>query len=180
MTTVVGLDLSLTATGICYADGSTRTIKTKQDHGDRRLLHIAAAVAEAIDPDTTLAVVEDLPVHAMAAGITAMVHGVVRSVLLENNIPYALIPAASLKAYATGSGAATKIQMASAASKRMGVVLEFADDNECDAWWLRTAGLDWLGEPLFNLPASQREHLTGLNRKGKPKVKWPTMPKAVA
>lgn len=178
MTTVIGLDLSLTGTGICYPDGSTLTVKTRQEDGDARLLPIAEAVCLAIGSGVDLAVIEDLPTHAHSAGITGMVHGVVRSELIQAGVPYALVTPATLKAYATGNGTADKTAMAIAALKRAGV--EFSDDNRCDSWWLRAAGMDWLGEPLFELPVSQREHLTGLNRKGKPKVKWPTMPKAVA
>lgn len=165
MVNVLGLDLSLTGTGICYPDGSTLTVKTRQDDGDARLLQIAEAVCLAIGGGVDLAVIEDLPTHAYAAGITGMVHGVVRSELIQAGVPYALVTA-------------DKTAMAIAALKRAGV--EFSDDNRCDSWWLRAAGMDWLGEPLFDLPAAQREHLTGLNRKGKPKVKWPAMPKAVA
>jgi Holliday junction resolvasome RuvABC endonuclease subunit len=157
MITVIGLDLSLTGTGIAYADGSTATVKTRPAEGDRRLLHIAEAVALAAGTGTTLAVIEDLPTHAKSAGITGMVHGVVRAVLLEHGVPYVLIAPATLKAYATGSGSGDKTGMALAAYKRAGV--EFADDNQCDAYWLRAAGLDRLGEPLFDLPAAQRARL---------------------
>jgi Holliday junction resolvasome RuvABC endonuclease subunit len=179
MATVIGLDLSLTGTGICYPDGSTLTVKTRQDDGDARLLQIAEAVGIVLGSwDVDLAVIEDLPTHAYAAGITGMVHGVVRSELIQAGVPYALVVPSTLKAYATGKGSGDKTPMALAAFKRAGV--EFADDNQCDAWWLRAAGLEWLGEPLFELPAVQREALVGVNRKGKPKVKWPEMPKAVA
>lgn len=166
MTTVIGLDLSLTATGIAYADGSTTTIKTRLADGDRRLLHIQAAVTEALDPDTTLAVIEDLPTHAHSAGITGMVHGAVRALLLDHDVPYVLLTAATLKAYATGRGNVDKTAMALAAFKRGGV--EFTDDNQCDAWWLRVAGLDRLGSAPFELPAAQRDRLD--------KPKWPTLP----
>lgn len=162
---VLGLDLSLTATGIAYPDGTTYTVKTRLADGDRRLLRIQAAVAEAIDPGTTLAVVEDLPTHAKAAGITGMVHGAVRAVLLENDVPYVLVTPATLKAYATGSGNADKTAMTLAAYKRSG--LEFANDNEVDAWWLRLAGLDRLGVAPILMPAGQRARLD--------KATWPTL-----
>ncbi|MGX1909036.1 Holliday junction endonuclease [Streptomyces phaeochromogenes] len=170
--TVIGLDLSLTATGIAYMDGTTATIKTVQKDGDRRLLHIAEAIRWAAgegqgpmgtDVRPTLAVLEDLPKHAMAAGITGMVHGVARAILLELGIPYATVVPATLKAYATGKGSGDKTPMAMAAYKRTGQ--EFADDNQCDAAWLRWAGLDWLGVPEFELPKTQRERLA--------KAKWP-------
>lgn len=169
---VIGLDLSLTGTGIAYRSGATRTIKTRPADGDRRLLTIAeeirnalgGSLAIALGTPVQLAVLEDLPKHAMAAGITGMVHGIARAVLLEAGVPYALIAPATLKAYATGKGAGDKTVMALAAYKRAG--LEFDDDNQCDAWWLRQAGLDHLGVPEFVLPQAQRDRLT--------KAKWPT------
>jgi Holliday junction resolvasome RuvABC endonuclease subunit len=167
---VIGLDLSLTGTGIAYRDGSASTVKTRPADGDRRLLAIAEAVRIAVGgadtglgPAVDLAVLEDLPKHAMAAGITGMVHGVVRAVLLEASVPYALIAPATLKAFATGKGSGDKTPMAMAAYKRAG--REFGDDNQCDAWWLRAAGLDWLGAPEFALPQTQRDRLA--------KAKWP-------
>lgn len=164
---VLGLDLSLTATGVCLTDGLTLTIKTNAAFGDRRLVHIADALTSMLGDTPTgsldLAVIEDLPKHAMAAGITGMVHGVARAALIRAGIPYALVVPATLKAYATGRGAGDKSAMILAAYKRAGV--EFANDNEADAWWLRAAGLDRLGHPLFPLPAVQRARLD--------KAKWP-------
>jgi hypothetical protein len=53
--------------------------------------------------------------------------------------------------------------MVMAAYKRFG--LEFPDDNQCDAFWLRAMGLDAYHEPLAVLPAVQRDAMT--------KVDWP-------
>jgi Holliday junction resolvasome RuvABC endonuclease subunit len=162
---VLGLDLSLTATGVALPDGTCRTIKTNPADGDLRLLQISESirVAVTVTGPVDLAVVEDLPVGARAAGITGMVHGVARAALANAGVPYALISPATLKAYATGSGNADKTAMALAAFKRHGI--EFADDNQCDAWWLRAAGLQHLGEPALSLPAAQIARLD--------KAKWP-------
>jgi len=168
--TVLGLDLSLTGTGIAYPDGSTTTIRTRFADGDRRLLHIQAAIADALDPDIRLVVLEDLPTHAKSAGITGMVHGAVRAVLLDHGVPYVLLAPATLKAYATGRGNADKTAMAVAALKRADV--EFGDDNQCDAWWCRAAGLDRLGTPPVALPQVQRDRLD--------KATWPTILAEVA
>ncbi|MET8766370.1 Holliday junction endonuclease [Streptomyces sp. NPDC004658] len=165
---ILGLDLSITATGMCLPDGSTRTITTR-DKGDWRLVAIQHAVRQqtgALD----LAVIEDLPTHAKSAGITGMVHGAVRTVLLDEGIPYVLVTPATLKAYATGKGNADKTAMAIAALKRAG--REFGDDNQCDAWWLRAAGLDWYGGPEFEVPKAQRDRLG--------KVDWPALATGVA
>lgn len=158
---VVGLDLSLTATGIAIADGTTHTITSKAP-GDRRLVDILDVVAKATS-DAALVVIEDLPTNAKGAGITGMVHGAVRVSLLRAFVPYALIPPASLKKYATGVGNCGKTAMAIAALKRHG--REIPDEDQCDAWWLRAAGLDHLGHPLAPMPATHRAALD--------KVAWP-------
>jgi Holliday junction resolvasome RuvABC endonuclease subunit len=170
---VYGLDLSLTATGIAYADSSTSTIKTKLTDRDLRLGHIRDQVAAALggpvltaditSPWPDLVVIEDLPTHAKSAGITGMVHGVVRELLSTAGVPYTLVSPATLKKFATGKGNADKTAMAIAALKRAG--LEFPDDNQVDAFWLHAMGRDHLGFPLFAVPAAQRDAMG--------KVAWP-------
>ncbi|MFY1658554.1 hypothetical protein [Micromonospora sp. WMMD1274] len=160
---VVGLDLSITATGIAWCDGTTYTITPKRD-GDARLLEIESEVARAIDGRAIdLVVIEDLPINAKSAGITGMVHGTIRTWLRRNAIPYALLSPATLKKYATGKGNCGKPEMAVAAYKRF--TREPADDNQVDALWLRHAGLDHLGHPDTAMPAAQRAALAT--------AKWP-------
>jgi len=161
---VVGLDLSITATGICMKDGKVVTDKLPAKYGDRRLKMVADDVAYMCD-GVDLAVIEDLPTHAHGAGITGMVHGAVRVELLRMGVKYALVPPATLKKYATGKGNATKAEMAVALYKRFG--LELADDNQVDAFWLRCAGLDALGFAPVVLPEVQRSVLG--------KVEWPAV-----
>lgn len=164
---VIGLDLSLTSTGVALPDGTTYRIKTRQKDGDRRLLVIRDRIRAALaEHRPHLAVVEDLPVHAMAAGRTGHVHGVVKAELLDASVPYALVVPATLKSFAADHGNADKARMTAAAYLAAGV--EFADDkggDQCDAWWLRAAGHDALGLPLFGMPQAQRDRLL--------KVAWP-------
>ncbi|MFF9554550.1 crossover junction endodeoxyribonuclease RuvC [Streptomyces albus] len=164
---VIGLDLSLTSTGVALPDGTTYRIRTRAKDGDRRLLHIRDAIRRDISVHRPhLAVIEDLPKHAMAAGFTAKVHGAVLPELLDAGVPYAYIVPATLKSYACDNGRAEKADMAAAAYLAAGA--EFADDkggDQCDAWWLRAAGHDAYGLPLFSLPEAQRARLS--------KVEWP-------
>lgn len=162
---VVGLDLSITATGCTHPDGETETWKYHAKHGDRRLRFIADEVQALALQRPDLVVIEDLPTHAHGAGITGMVHGAARCELLRAEIPYALVTPATLKKYATGKGNADKTAMALALYKRTG--LELADDNQVDAFWLRAAGLQHLGAPIVELPAAQVEALD--------KVSWPSL-----
>ncbi|RPK76388.1 Holliday junction resolvase [Streptomyces sp. ADI97-07] len=164
---VIGLDLSLTSTGVCLPDGNTFRIKTRQKDGDRRLLAIRGSIRAALATHRPhLAVVEDLPMHAMAAGLTAKVHGVVLCELLDAGVPYAYVVPATLKSFAADHGNADKARMAAAAYLAAGV--KFGDDkggDQCDAWWLRAAGHDGCGQPLFGMPQAQRDRLL--------KVDWP-------
>lgn len=166
---VIGLDLSLTSTGVALPDGLTYRIGTRQQDGDARLLVIRDRIRADLDLyRPVLAVVEDLPRHAKGAGITAMVHGVVRAELVAARVPCALVVAASLKAYACDHGRADKAAMAGAALLHGGVT--FHDDrggDQADAWWLRHAGLDHLGYPPAVLPEAQRVRLR--------KVDWPVV-----
>ena len=171
---VIGLDLSLTSTGVCLPDGSTYAIKTRQKDGDRRLVvirdNIRAALAE---HRPHLAVVEDLPRHAKGSGITGQVHGTVKPELLDAGVPYVLVVPATLKSYACDNGNADKRRMADAAYLAAGA--EFPGDlnakgqggDMCDAWWLRAAAHHHYGQPLFSLPPAQIDRLT--------KVDWPAV-----
>ncbi|MFE3202145.1 Holliday junction endonuclease [Embleya sp. NPDC059237] len=176
---VVGLDLSLTGTGVARYDGTTTCVKSPTLQGDARLVAIARAVEDAIrcvDPNTgavpplthgnptaDLTVVEDLPRNARGAGATGMAQGAARVALVRLRAPYALVPPAALKKYATGNGNADKADMRMALYQRTGIDLR--DNNEVDAWWLRHMGLDHLDHPDVKLPAAQRAMLD--------KITWP-------
>ncbi|MCX4615741.1 crossover junction endodeoxyribonuclease RuvC [Streptomyces mirabilis] len=166
---VIGLDLSITSTGVCLPDGTTYRIKTRAKDGDRRLLHVRDDIADdlvACRPQ--LAVIEDLPtkMHATALKIIGKLHGVVVGALLDAEVPYAYVSPATLKRFATDKGNATKQQMADAAYLAAGA--EFPGDlnakgdggDMCDAWWLRAAGHDWCGLPQFTMPQAQRDYLS--------------------
>lgn len=152
---VIGIDPSLTGTGIARADGGLSVIGGDAALGDKRLQLIHSVVATVLDHDRPeLAVIEDLPTHAHGAGKLGMVQGVVRYALLHAGVSYvALIPSV-VKKYATGNGGASKSDMRMALYRRTGV--DERDDNKVDAFWLRAAGLDWLNCPTVNLPAAQR------------------------
>ncbi|ALF00183.1 crossover junction endodeoxyribonuclease RuvC [Streptomyces sp. SPB78] len=168
---VIGLDLSITSTGVCLPDGTTYRIKTRAADADRRLLHIRDAVADDLaEHRPHLAVIEDLPtkMHAAALKIIGKLHGVVVGALLDTDVPYAYVPPATLKQFACDKGNADKAQLAAAAYLAAGA--EFADDkggDQCDAWWLRAAGHDAYRAPLFSMPKAQRERLSV--------VAWPDM-----
>lgn len=161
---ILGLDLSIAAPGFAGVDGATHSLKLDAKRGDSRLNTIADEAVR-LSARAHLVVIEDLPTHAHGAGITGMVHGAVRAALLYALVPYVLVPPASLKKFSTGRGNADKTAMALAAFKRFG--REFADDNQCDAAWLRWMGLAAYGALSVELPAAQTEALG--------KVAWPKL-----
>jgi Holliday junction resolvasome RuvABC endonuclease subunit len=159
---IMGLDLSITATGVCLPDGTTYTIKTKTVDRDRRITIIRDRIAMDLW-GVDLVVLEDFPARLQAAAAKAIgiTHGAIRALLLDFGVPYVVVPPSSLKFYATGNGNADKAAMILAAYKRGD--REFTDDNQCDAWWLHLAGRDRTGDPFFSLPQVQRDCLNKLD-----------------
>lgn len=159
MKAVIGIDPSLDGTGLAW-DDQLATVRGSGS-GDSRLLAIRRDVVRTARAALAqLAIVEDLPTHAKGAGLTGMAQGVVRLALLEQDVPYVLVPAATLKKYATGRGNATKPDMRVELLKRTG--LDIRDDNQVDAWWLRALGMDLAGGALLTLPQSHRVALDKL------------------
>jgi Holliday junction resolvasome RuvABC endonuclease subunit len=168
---VIGIDPSLTATGIC-TNGRRLTAGGTAQYGDGRLADIHSAIGKNLlrkelrDQWPTLAVVEDLPYHAKSAGATGMAQGVIRLALIQAKVPYVLIPPATLKKYATGRGNATKADMRVAMLRRSDE--DERDDNLVDAWWLHQIGLAAVHDPrAIAVPRAQREAL--FNRA----ITWP-------
>jgi len=170
---VVGLDLSLTATGIADSNGA-RTIlgmPLKRDAAHilrwTRMLGIADEVDEATAHARVIAVEgpsfgsNDPGAHERA-GLWWMVYGNLARIWALRIV---VVAPASLKRYATGKGNAGKPQMVAEAIRRLGYTGH--DDNECDALWLRAMALDHYGHPLCPMPAANRAALE--------KVAWPEL-----
>lgn len=180
---IMGLDLSITCTGISYPDTSVQALKPRVT-GDARLEYLADHVIIAARTcGADLVVIEGLGgiYKGEAARIIPMLHGAIRLDLLRSRIPYMLLPPSSLKKFATGDGGADKTGMALAALKRLG--REYHTSDECDADWLRIAGrfAYGLGEPVptaqgrtLRLPQDQIQALrwAGTGKK-RHEVIWP-------
>lgn len=157
---VIGVDLSLTATAI--ADGeSTRVIRSKL-RGIERLDEISGLVlkAGAAEPDMLVVVEGYTFARAHRLAELGELGGVVRYRLWDAGVRYIDVSPAVVKKYATGKGNAPKPAVLSAAVKRSGI--EFATDDESDAWWLRAIGCELLGEPVVEMPALNRGALGAL------------------
>jgi len=162
---VVGIDLSLTGTGIAHVDGSAETYEPTADreshHGLARMDEIARYVDRATDMgDLELVVLEGLAFDAHdTKRQQAQLTGVVRHSLYRANKPFIVVPPTTLKKYATGTGQAKKMTVFKSAQYRFGYQGESFD--EADALWLRAIG--WhliMGEPITELP---KTHLAAID-----------------
>ncbi|MFD0854158.1 hypothetical protein ACFQ07_18115 [Actinomadura adrarensis] len=172
---VIGLDLAAESTGVALPDGTTSTVKAPKAAGKKRTLlddlnrlnHVGSTIAYLLaDHKPDLVVIEDYAagIKSAAAHRLAEIGGCVRWSCYVHDLPIALVNNMHLKIYATGAARGVeKGDMRISALKRAGA--EFANDDECDAWWLRAMGLDHLGHAPVTLPKTHRNALA--------KVEWP-------
>jgi Holliday junction resolvasome RuvABC endonuclease subunit len=162
--TIVGLDLSLTATGIATPD-SRYVVDPGRRRGPERLDYIAAAVREACSPARMVAV--EGYAFGRPQGMAALgeVGGLVRWLLWRLGVPYVDVPPASLKRYATGHGNAPKDEVLAAAIRRLNY--DGHDHNVADAMWLRAMAYDAYGDPVVVVPAEHRKAIGAL--------RWPAL-----
>lgn len=166
---VVGLDLSLRATGVAgpgWSDTIRSTGRTRDALPVRRA-RLRALRAEGLDavghPD--LVVVEGPSYGSTGAGTwdRAGLWWLVVDALYRRDVPVAIVPPSCRALYATGRGNAGKQAVLDAVRDRYGI--EPGDDNQADAYVLAAMGCDWLGAPLVEVPTAHRRALDS--------VEWP-------
>ena len=138
---ILALDLSWTSTGYSVGvhSGLIRTSPQKYPNDMDRARYIVDQIRELFAANgAELVVIEDFALGASRknsrAHSTGMLGGIVRWELHRESIPFALVPPASLKKYATGKGNAGKPEVLVAAVRRLGY--ERASNDEADAMWL--------------------------------------------
>lgn len=139
---VLGLDLSCTRSGVALPTGRTLSIAGGDADRGRRLHHIAGAVTRiARTYAPRLAVLEDYAPNSKGRLSTirlAEVGGAVRMMLYELDLPFVVIGTGQLKRWATGNGNAPKERMVDAALAAGGTP---ANHDEADAYLLRAVAL---------------------------------------
>ena len=174
---VVGLDLSLTSTGM--SDGAQQwAVQTGPKFClEERLDTIVRSVVRFTvgsggDDQTDLVVIEapafsrQGPGHEELSALRVMV----RHRMWRLKIPYALVPPTTLKKYTTGSGTASKSQIAVCVADMGGwdpndVKVSHGRYDLVDARALAAMGYDWAGQPIAE--AVCRDSLDA--------VKWPQL-----
>jgi crossover junction endodeoxyribonuclease RuvC len=159
---VIGVDLSLTGTGIARFDGEPALLSPGKRRGMERLAWVRDGVLAfaSATPDTIVAVEGYSYGSHSAAYDLGELGGVVRLALYEAGIVYVDVPPAVAKGYATGKGNANKNEMLVAAAKRLGY--EGTSNDEADALWCRAAVLAVRGEPVVAMPQAHNRHLEKL------------------
>ncbi|MCY0961546.1 hypothetical protein [Streptomyces sp. H27-H5] len=160
---VVGLDLSLTCTGVA-GEGWVDYIRPKNLRGHPRLAHIVDEVASFIKA-ADLVVIEGPSFgsgvahrHEDLAGLRVMV----RHACWRRGIPYALVPPSCRALYATGKGSGSKAAVRDAVRTLYGIDCDGPGRyDQADAYILCAMGLHHLGQPLAVLPDDQRRGLDG-------------------
>jgi Holliday junction resolvasome RuvABC endonuclease subunit len=181
---IMGADLSITRTGLAFPAGETMAVKPRSK-GDGRLheiTHQTVVSVRAARPD--LVMIEDIQGQMKGAAnkVIPMLHGAVRYALMEMGVPYMVINPSSLKSFATGSGSADKLAMRMAAKTQLGRT--YPTDDECDAAWLRVAGMAAYDVPVRPTAAGTRltfpdARLSALQYTGRGKARkaleWPVV-----
>lgn len=173
--TSVGLDLSLTGTGLVILTNGIITkkvlIKSKKN-GDlpinelKRIKQIIDEIVdETIDYDIDIAVIEGLAF--MARNSTALVqlsalNYMVRDMLTQMGIPFVIVAPTSLKKFITGKGNVKKDIILMEIHKRYGITI--FDDNEADAYGLAQIGLALKGGNSKKTNKKQEEVLSLLKK----------------
>lgn len=174
---IMAVDLSVTCTGVAFPDGDTMAIKTRATGDDRRFqitehVEIAARACKA-----DLVMVEGLGgvYKGEAAREIPMLHGAVRLALRRSFIPFMRdVSPSTLKKFATGSGNADKAAMAAAAARHFGK--RYATPDECDADWLRIAGLTAYGQPVHAVESIPLARALVLRQNSKGQLQdWPVV-----
>lgn len=173
---VVGIDTSLTATGLASSEGWCRVIGyedkkrpiTKLPHAARlmQMRRVLDAVVEGIGaPD--LAVIEGAALSRAGGGAheRGWLWWRVYEYLVDAGIPVGQMLPNHRTHYATGKGTGQKTVVVDAVARRWPDWQTGGNDNAADAVVLLSAGRDWLGHPVAEVPKLHRAILD--------KAMWP-------
>jgi Holliday junction resolvasome RuvABC endonuclease subunit len=167
----VGLDLSLTSTGIALGD-DTHAVPADKLRGPARLAHIRDRIHEHLagflyergNPIVILLEGYSFASKNSHAHSLGELGGVMRLWFHDHGFPVIEVPPTCRAKFATGKGNAGKSEVVSAISARTGRIWTGRGaEDECDAWILQEMGLTHLGTPRHDWPASHRNALNTID-----------------
>lgn len=165
----IGIDLSLTATGIASSRGWCLKLGvdgiTNMPLADRvkalRALRLRLAT-EIGHPD--IVCIETPALSRSRGGVfeRGWLWFAVAGALVDLEVPIVGVDPGQLKLYATGKGQVPKGEVIVAVTRRWPQFETRGDDNMADATVLAAIGADLLGEPMCPMPAANRAALAKL------------------
>lgn len=167
---VVGVDTSLTASGLASSHGWCRTVGYSDAKNPITKLPVRQRLTalEGVRADVLCAIgtpalaVMETAAYSRAGGgghERGWLWWEVYGGLVRAGVPVALMDPRQRMLYATGKGNATKSAVVDAVARRWPAWETAGDDNQADGVVLMAAGLDWLGQPLVKMPATHRRAL---------------------
>jgi hypothetical protein len=186
---VVGVDSSLTASGLAWPDGRCvsigrsgittiaywgargLTLKQLVVEVGRAILGLEGAVPGPVaakddafwPPD--LVALEGLELHSRSSGGLAercYLWISLVNLLGMHGVPVLVVPPKTIKKFATSKGNASKAQVIDACARRLPQFETGGDENKADAAWACAIGLAMLGVPIVEVPATHRAALDTL------------------
>lgn len=170
---ILGLDLSLTSTGLSSGD-KTWSIAPGKLRGAERLSFVSRQILDFITKENIQCVIIEgysFGSRNSQSHSIGELGGCVRMLLWESGCPFVEVPPTSRAKFATGKGNAGKTEVISAVSAKTG--LQFfgnSADDQCDAWILQEMGLAHIGMARFDW---NKDQLVALE-----KVDWASLDRA--
>lgn len=164
---ILALDLSLRSTGVAasWAPSQPVTLRTTKLRGMERLITLRGSIELMLERGVDVAVLEGYSFGSKGRSVFDIgeLGGVIKLMLHERGIPFAIVAPTTLKKYATGKGNSPKDAVLVQAVRRSG--LELGND-EADAWWL-------LQMAMAHYEQADALTMPQVNREALEKVEWP-------
>lgn len=171
---IIGVDLSLTSTGVCVS-GIPFSINSK-NKGVKRLVDISERILNVVrlhNPHAIMLEGYSFGSKFSRAHSIGELGGVVKTCLYKNGFSVIDVPPACRAKFATGKGNASKIDVLLSISNLTGLEFDGAHaDDLCDAWVLEQMGLAKFGLSKF---CWSNEQLSSLN-----KIDWTPLSELLA
>lgn len=156
---ILGVDPSLTRTGLCLPDGTTTDMPTDPKTWPNPFARIARIANEVFRYVglADIVVIEGAMMSTRVGPETMWLHYEIRRYLWASRVPFVDIAPASRQKYACGSGKDRGKDAVLAAAIRAGS--DCTNNDAADAWWLWRIATDAYGQADADLPAYRREVL---------------------